>query len=117
MKYRNSFVTNSSSSSFIISKQHLTPMQVKQINNYFEVAEEVQTEEDEYGFGIFGWLDNDWTIEEDEDYICGRCVIDNFDMCTFLEYIGAPVDKVYWNDWCYDLDIMKVKYEVEYGER
>lgn len=117
MKYRLGFVTNSSSSSFIISKYNLSGKQIDQIKNYFEIAEKIQTEEDEYGFGFFGWLERNWVIEENEEYICGNADMDNFSMYKFLKHIGIPDDEVYWADWCYGIDIMKAKYEVEYGKR
>ena len=37
MKIRNGFVSNSSSSSFIINKENLTPNQIERIKNHIEV--------------------------------------------------------------------------------
>ena len=91
MKIRNGFVSNSSSSSFIINKKCLTKEQIDQICNYKEVARvlgnydslelsdwQKKYNEDiasgktpnNYPFlqvnicGKFGYLDDFWTIDE-----------------------------------------------------
>lgn len=38
MKSRNRFVTNSSSSSFIVNKKHLTKLQIKSIKNHIHYS-------------------------------------------------------------------------------
>lgn len=114
MKYRLGFVTNSSSSSFIISKYYLTPQQIDQIKDYINVAESVVGgTEDSLGYTEFGWLDEDFGIEENEKFIGGSTWMDNFDMYAFLDYIKVPQEKVKWFSFSYDLETMIRKQEEE----
>lgn len=114
MKFRFGFVTNSSSSSFIISKKHLTSIQIEQINNYLKVAEFiVHRTEDDWEPNRFGWLNEDWDIEENNEYISGSSWTDNFDMYAFLDYIRVPEEKVHWYDSSHNLAYMIEKQEEE----
>ena len=81
MKTRNGFVSNSSSSSFIICKNLLTEWQIEAIKNH--------TSSDEY---------NRWYISEDDIYIYGSTSMDNFDMREFLCMIGINPNVVKWDD-------------------
>lgn len=84
MKVRFDFVTNSSSSSFVISKSAVTEEQKQKIFDYVNHAKEVMPDD---------YLDNGWEIEEGE-YILGRTNMDNFDMRKYLELIGVPQEAV-----------------------
>jgi len=89
MKIRNGFVSNSSSSSFIVKKSKITDVQRNLIDNAIIVCEKL------------GWGDinnsgetTDWSITDydDEDYIKFSTWMDNFDMCEFLIRIGLNED-------------------------
>ena len=98
MKTRYGFVSNSSSSSFVIKKENLTDVQLDQIRNYGDEAYRLgnydKIEKD--NCGIFGWIDERWTIEETNDEIKGHTGMDNFDFETFLETIGVSGDVIEW---------------------
>jgi hypothetical protein len=89
MKIRLGFVSNSSSSSFIIGKSKLTVFQLEQIKNHMEIAKvlNIDTYYDEW---------NRWDITEEDDYIKGFTNMDNFDMETFLRKIGVKDGDIEW---------------------
>lgn len=91
MKRRNDFVTNSSSSSFIIAKSALTKDQIYKIYDYKKLAASVLGEQE----GLYANDDfSVWEINEDEDYIEGNTIMDNFDMQSYLLAIGIPDEKI-----------------------
>jgi hypothetical protein len=81
MKFRNGFVSNSSSSSFIIPRQYLSYEQIDKIKNHGKLVSN---------------FDDRWHIYEEEDYIEGCCDMDNFNMREYLENIGVNMEKVSW---------------------
>ena len=93
MKVRRDFVTNSSSSSFLIAKKYLDNDQIKAIRNHSELGEKL---------GI-GCSDEPWLIKENGSYITGETGMDNFDMEEFLEKIDVDMSKVDWSEWDFDL--------------
>ena len=99
MKTRNGFVSNSSSSSFVINKDLITPFQICMIKNYQVAARIIDNHDAEEGDrGEFGWVDDYWRIEETEDELIGRTSMDNFNMDAFLVRIQVPSEAVIWSE-------------------
>jgi hypothetical protein len=80
MKIRKGFVSNSSSSSFVISKEFLSPYQIKMIFAHGREAG-----------------DDAWTIEETDESISGDTIMDNFDMAEYLTNIGISNKFIKWD--------------------
>lgn len=95
MKVRNGFVSNSSSSSFMILKNNLTEEQIEKIKNHIDVVSKKRKYFDEIHF-----FDEDdaWTITESELCIAGQVWMDNFDMRCFLSKIGVEEEYVDWGE-------------------
>jgi hypothetical protein len=92
MKIRNGFVSNSSSSSFLIAKKDISPKKIKKIKSHRIKARKVDM-----------WCNDDevWSIGETENYIYGSVWMDNFSMYTFMERIGVKMKKVKWSEHDY----------------
>jgi len=125
MKIRNAFVSNSSSSSFVIQKNRLNDYQLQQIRNYQEEASRLgkydemdfNDSQKEYnedikngcstGFpferkdicGKFGYIDDFWVIDETFWEIRGHTNMDNFDFASFLDAIGVRKGDIEWGEW------------------
>ena len=99
MKMRLGYVTNSSSSSFIIAKKYLDEDQIKAIHNHTELTKKL------------GWdidcLDWPWDIEENDNFITGYTYMDNFSMYDFLEKIGVEDKYVDWSEYPFNIDSYK----------
>jgi hypothetical protein len=84
MKIRQGFVSNSSSSSFVIPMSALTPEQLGKIHNHIEEGKKL-------GMECCGKHDA-WHIKEASLSLSTN--MDNFDMYGFLSKIGVDMDKV-----------------------
>ena len=71
MKIRQGFVSNSSSSSFVLDKRYLTEEQIEAILNCEEI------------------LSDSWNITDDGDVISGHTWMDNGAMGEFLKEINV----------------------------
>ena len=80
MKIRNGFVSNSSSSSFVLRKGRLTPEQIWLVNHHILIGALMNME----------WAEahNAWELHEDFAKIKGRTDMTNFDLEEFFKKIG-----------------------------
>jgi hypothetical protein len=95
MKVRAGFVSNSSSSSFVVRKEFLTPQQLFYIKEHHKMSSELY---DKGTLSDYCGDDERWGISEDEFVLTGSTSMDNFDMYAFMKHIGVDMDKVEWGD-------------------
>ena len=89
-KIRNGFVSNSSSSSFIVQKKNLIPEQIQKIVDVEIYAKDSGVEYPGEAQG--------WKITDDGETLSGHTYMDNFDMEAYFRYIGIDNEKVQWDD-------------------
>lgn len=98
MKVRNGFVSNSSSSSFIISKQYLYQEQIDKIRNHIEENNKVYETGEVPGLDL-AYDDDYWSIDENEYNVSGSTFMDNFSMYSFFKYVlHLNMKHVKWSD-------------------
>ncbi len=87
MKIRSGFVSNSSSSSFMIHLDKLNAKQLFMIQNHAEMGEKM-------GVGDYY---QQWNLTVNEFYVKGETSMDNFNMQDFLKCIGVKSEDIDWN--------------------
>lgn len=97
MKVRKDFVTNSSSSSFIISKKYLDDDQIEAIRKHYFLGKKMGLVDDKW--------DYPYHIEENEDFITGYIEMDNFSMESFLEKIEVNDRNIVWGEYPFNLQV------------
>ena len=95
MKIRMGFVSNSSSSSFVINKKDLTSLQIEQIKHHSELGMRMD---------IPYATSDAWSINESDETIIGSTWMNNFSMTEFLRNIKVPANVINWSDGCMDLN-------------
>ena len=91
MKIRINFVSNSSSSSFVIEKKNLSKKQIQRIHDYEDsimFEREVGNSDPRY---------YQWEITEKEDTIEGYTSMDNFDFKEYLDALGIDDEDIKWD--------------------
>jgi len=101
MKIRNGFISNSSSSSFILKKKNLTKEQIHKIHNHIEIAEQIAIEKGiekgHYGYEFYGLFDtyDKWEIKELESIICCYVSMNNLELDSFIvNELGVNIDDI-----------------------
>lgn len=91
MKIRNGFVSNSSSSSFVINKKWLSPHQLELIHKHIAKGKRVLWEQHDYAVDE----SDAWEISETDTTISGDTSMDNFDMEFYLrEIVKVDMSKI-----------------------
>ena len=119
MKIRTSYVSNSSSSSFILLKSAINQEQRDMIlscKKYVEKFIKLEKQGRKLPFNVplsdtdfpvklaelFEYYNEEWNFRENSNYIFGWTSMDNFRIRAFLEYIGVNMKYTVWSDGMWD---------------
>jgi hypothetical protein len=95
MKIRNGFVSNSSSSSFIIFKEGLSYEQIKKIKNHSSIAQTLCEQGTRLNY-MYSYEDA-WSINETDLTIEGYTHMDNFSMGEYLrDFVKVDEKYIRW---------------------
>jgi hypothetical protein len=99
MKYRNGFVSNSSSASFVIKLDSISDRQLEKIKNYVNCGsyKKCNGSDDEKCDGCskdFYWRDH-WTLVVTDTELQADTYMDNFDLVKFCtDVVGVDQSKI-----------------------
>jgi hypothetical protein len=95
MRVRQSFVSNSSSSSFILDAKKITAFQLFQLENYKEISKIYQSDyEEDEGDADYCYDTNAWYVNNRGNTIELSTSQDTFDMEKYMESIDIPDDAI-----------------------
>lgn len=125
MKIRSGFVSNSSSSSFIIPLYKLSEHQKEMIYNHIEVGKKIDDELVKKGKELrYEWYE-EWKVSEDDFCIWCSTSMDNFDLIgLIIEELKLDYDDIIhigegaWGDSVFELDeYRKLKNDMLRGKK
>lgn len=100
MRLRLGFVSNSSSSSFVIPLQYVTEKQLHEIKNHLDIVKLFVSNPELYPNCWKGYeeceydKEDAWEVNVSDNNVSGSTDMDSFDMYSFLASIGIDMSKV-----------------------